>query len=331
MIETMLLEQPLETLGLSDHACMSLWHAGVTRVEELIAWSEAGFKKRPGMAKRLSEQIRAEIARALASLTRPVPVQSKHTDLAALLLQHRGLVNKFIRSHYSRIRDAGLNTDDAFQIGLLGLKRALEQYDEQRGAIFSTYAWYWIRCYIRRAIAQAYGVPDNFLTELARWRRCEKDLAQCFQRAVNLEEIEQALKWGPKKLLRFRHAYRFGFARQQVGDFTAPCRNAKEKVSGYDVVLLRDTILERQGVRPEQRSMENEQHEIVARLLPTLSVSQRRVVELSFGLGDGYARSLKEVGTIIGLTRERVRQILAKAFERLRRGVAARLLAPYRE
>lgn len=202
----------------------------------------------------------------------------------------------------------GMTLSDLVAEGNLGLLRAVEEFDPAAGVRFSTYAAWWIKQAIRRALinaGQPIHIPAYLMKLITKWRRASRELESKLGRPATTEEMASELGIGKKKAEIIRQGLVAVNAPSQMGNDESQAM--AEMLSGsdtdapdYDILAACDTP-------------------IVRSLLATLAERERQILELRFGL-DGYEgppRTFKEIGKIVGLTRERVRQLEKKALASL--------------
>lgn len=213
------------------------------------------------------------------------------------------LVVNIARSYVSK----GLALQDLIEEGNLGLLRAVEGFDPDMGTRFSTYASYWIKQSIKRALinsSKTIRIPAYMVELLSKWRRATARLNDELGRTPTQEEIARILGLPKKKLPIIKKAIQVYNATPQ----------SDQSDSGWS---LGEMVMDDRLKSPDEVMVDDDVLKTAIELLSTLDVREATVLKMRFGLADTPPHTLKEIGVALGLTRERVRQIETEALARL--------------
>jgi RNA polymerase primary sigma factor len=259
-----------------------------------LGWYLENIKSTP----LLTAQQERQLARRIREHSDPVArEQMIHANL-------RLVVN--IAKEYS---NPGMTLGDLVAEGNLGLLRAVQEFDPDAGVRFSTYAAWWIKQAVKRAMinaGQPIHIPAYLVKLISRWRQASRELQAQFGRPPTIEEMARKLRISRKKAYIIRDGLK--------------AVNAPSQMSADTAQAMSEMLVDTDGETPDQKMLEASNAPIAQALLDKLDERERKILMFRYGLDghEGPQRTFKEIGKLVGLTRERVRQLEKQALAKLR-------------
>ncbi len=297
------------------------------RMQELVAQLRAdrlgygGKEDRANLQKELKDLMlmTLETPATLATRVQDMNVRFREYEDAKRKLSGGNL--RLVVSIAKKYRNRGLSFLDLIQEGNTGLMRAVDKYEYRRGYKFSTYATWWIRQAITRAIAdqaRTIRIPVHMIETMSKLRNVSKKLLQEKGREPTIEETARAANISIEETRRVMKISRHPISLDR------PVGESEDSYFG-------DFIEDEAAESPINAATQEMLKEKIDSVLKTLTYREREIIKLRYGLGDGYTYTLEEVGRIFKVTRERVRQIEAKAVRKLQHPVRSRQLEGFLE
>jgi RNA polymerase primary sigma factor len=221
---------------------------------------------------------------------------------------------RLVISIAKRYQGMGLSLEDLIEEGNIGLMKAVERFEVERGLRFSTYASKWIRQAVTRALvnkSRTVRIPANVLVLIKNYLTVQRDLLQELGRAPSSEEIRERVGLPRRRFLEI--------ARLAKGILSLD-QPVEAETSSH---VLHDILADGNAASPLDLAMEGLQRDLVVRLLDSLPEREARILRIRYGFETGEPHSLEQTGKILGVTRERIRQLESRALRKLREMMAS--------
>ncbi len=285
------------------------------RIDEIVETLRRGrllgnlHKARRHSLKQELHNLIALVQESPARLRKRVQLMQKYRreyEDAKSELSRRNL--RLVISIAKKFRNRGLNFLDLIQEGNTGLMRATDKFEYRRGFKFSTYATCWIRQAITRSITEqgrTIRIPVHMMNQLTKLRHCQKTLYQKYGCNPSHQQIAEAMQMDINEV-------------RQIFLMGATPTSLEQPIGELEGATIGDFLADTNICRPERAATNSLLRNELEKALTTLTPRERDIIKMRFGLDNGYMYTLEEVGRIFDVTRERVRQIEAKAVQKLR-------------
>lgn len=294
-----------------------MWLREIGRMPLLSFDQEIKLAKRIAAGERARAKLRERAGyltpEEIAKYQRMIEVGQKAKDV--LIRSNLRLVVAIAKKYSGR----GMAFPDLIQEGNIGLIRAVEKFDYKKGYKFSTYATWWIRQAITRAIAdhsRTIRIPVHMVETINRLVKASSQLQQELGREPSMDELAKEMGMPVERV-------------SEIARIAPEPLSLETPIGEEDDSHLADFIQDHEATSPDDAAAHRILREQISDVLNTLTERERDVLKMRFGLDDGYPRTLEEVGRYFQVTRERIRQIEAKALKKLRHPSRIRKLRPF--